>query len=160
MLKLIQILILAAPLTGCVATLSYPSHITPETKWLEIGHGLLVAADASQTIQGQNAPDCYKETGSIAQPIIGTHPSDSAILGYSAARFALQFAVADWLDRMIDATDDDGWRWARTGWQIVTFAQDIKTVVDNRHEGLGIFSPGAIPQRCLDARARSNSLAK
>lgn len=146
-LPLIGLPLFAGSLSGC-------SHMTTQTKWLEVGHGLLMAADASQTIQGQNAPDCYREAGTPTADIIGTHPSAAAISGYTAAHFALRMVVADWLDRQVSNTDDDGWRWVRAAWHVGTFALEINTVRNNHREGLGVFSPGAVPQRCIDARAR------
>jgi len=139
------LLILITLLGGC-------SHMTTQTKWLQAGHGLLMAADSSQTIQGQNAPDCYREAGWPTRDIIGEHPSESAIVGFQALRFVLHSSVSNWLDKKVSNDDDEGWRWIRAGWHVLSFAYEIDVVRRNHNEGLRVFSPHAVPQRCIDAR--------
>jgi hypothetical protein len=145
----VTLIALALCLAGC-------ETMRPTTQALELAHGVLIAADTAQTMQGQNAPDCYREADHPAVDLFGAHPSTTEIIGYGALHLAAHAVVSDWLDRKIDADDDDGWRIIRTMWHTLTFATEIKTVVDNHREGLGLgFS--RVPQRCLDARARMPS---
>lgn len=134
----------ALALAGC-------SHMSTQTRALEVAHGLLMAADASQTIQGQHG-GCYREADTITRRFIGDHPSSPQIVGWTAVHFTINAAVANWLDRQVEVSDDEGWSYARWAWHVFNFAYEIKTVAGNRREGLSIFSPRSTPQRCIDAR--------
>lgn len=144
--RILAVMALGAGLCGC-------ESMSPQTRRLEIAHSLLIAADTSQSIQAQNASDCYTEVDTPARQLIGPHPGKAANIGYGVAHAAVHAMVSGWLDREIDATDDDGWRWIRAGWHVLTLGFEIQTLAKNHREGLSIFEPGSVPRRCLDARA-------
>jgi hypothetical protein len=125
-------------LAGC-------SHMTTQTRWLEVGHAALMATDGSQTLQGLNAPACFHENDPITRRVIGRHPSDEAVVAWTAASFALRMAVANWLDGKVSDSDARGWRWARWTWHALTYAQEIGTVRDNHQLGVSAFAPHATP---------------
>lgn len=109
---------------------------------------VLNAVDFSQTVNTARRPDCYEEGDPLARAIIGEHPSEAGVIAYGVAYGAAHYAISAWLDRQVEATDDDGWIWIRKGWHLVTIIGAADNVIHNHSIGLRPFSSG-VASRCV-----------
>lgn len=140
-------IVLALAATGCT-TLRTPTQ-TPDSfpsALLEGAFQVTNALDVATTVNIARRPDCYGEGGFPTSEILGHYPSVRSVELYGAAEGALHFVVSGWLDRMVDATDSNGWRAARIAWYVVSIGDHARAVVHNYHIGLRPFGSGAYAQ--------------
>ena len=67
-------------------------------KKLFVASNIAIFADWQTTLDIARNPDKYREVGPIAQRVIGEHPSQSSVNYYFLGRFALNYALADYLE--------------------------------------------------------------
>jgi hypothetical protein len=140
----------AVVLTGC-ATLTGKTEVTGDdfpSAGLELAYQLASGLDYSTTVNIARRPDCYREVGFPTRQILGEHPSVSGVKAYWALTGVAHIAVSAWLDREVEATDEDAWRAVRIAWHVISMvsaAESTHRYLENTKIGLRPFGTGADP---------------
>lgn len=142
--KAVLVATLALSAIGCT-TLRTPTQTSDSfpSAALEGVYQVANGLDNATTINLARRPDCYREVGFPTAEALGHHPSPQSVEAYWVVESALHFTVSHWLDREVDATDNNGWRAARIVWHVVTIAGATRGAVDNYRIGLRPFGAGA-----------------
>lgn len=110
----------------------------PTDPW-EVAYQSLHVVDFAQTVTGARSHECISEDDGITRNIIGRKPSVGRVEAYWAATAMLHYTVSGWLDRMVDSTDERGWRAARWVWRVVPLAETAHAVLSNAELGVKPF---------------------